>query len=391
MKVITTERIPIKMWLDELEEGAIGQAKNLANMPYAFSHIAIMPDSHKGFGMPIGAVLATKDVVVPNAVGVDINCGMVAVKTDLKAEHVKYDVVEDIMKRVERDIPVGFAQRHASMSVQTDDLLWSLRGELPEDGVVYKEYEKAGYQLGTLGGGNHFIEMDKGSDGYIWLMLHSGSRGIGNKVGTYYNKAAIKENEEHYVTDTVRADLAFLRADSQLGKDYLAEMKFCMEYANISRDIMMNTFISDLQEVITEAGVMDTIKIQHNFVDLEKHFGKNVWVHRKGAVPAYIGQRGIIAGSQGTASYIVAGKGNLQSFKTCSHGAGRRMSRTQAVKTLNLKEEQDRLVGIYNNMKTQKSLDEAPSSYKDIETVMNNQKDLVDVLVKLTPLGVVKG
>lgn len=388
MKAITTERIPIKMWAESIEDSAMQQAKNLANMPYSYRHIAIMPDSHAGYGMPIGAVLATQDVIVPNAVGVDINCGMIAVKTDLKADVMKYHIVEDIMKRVERDIPVGFSQHKEK---RENNVLEQMKDNLNDNSIVNAEYEKSMYQLGTLGGGNHFIEMDAGSDGYVWLMLHSGSRGIGNKVGTFYNKIAIADNEEHYLKNTVDAELPFLLEKSPMGINYIMEMQYCVVYANISRGLMMQDFIKDFQEVIPGTKILDLVRIDHNFVEREGHFGKSLWIHRKGAVPAFPSIKGIIAGSQGTSSYIVEGKGNKESFMTCSHGAGRVMGRKEAVRKLNLSEEQEKMKGIYNNMKSQQALDEAPSCYKDIDEVMRQQEDLVDILVKLTPLGVVKG
>ncbi len=388
MQVITTERVPIKMWAESIEDGAMEQAKALANMPYSHRHIAIMPDSHQGFGMPIGAVLATQNAIVINSVGVDINCGMNAVKTDLKADLIDYNTIEEIMKRVERDIPVGFAQHKEK---RTSNFLENLKNSLPDDSIVHSEFDKAMYQLGTLGGGNHFIEIDKGSDGYIWLMLHSGSRGIGNKVGTFYNKMAIEDNKEHYLNNTVDADLAFLPLKSEMAKRYLAEMNFCSNYADMSRNLMMHTFVADLQEVIPEVTVLDTVSISHNFVREERHFGQWLWIHRKGAVPADGGTRGIIAGSQGTASYIVQGLGNRESFMTCSHGAGRVLGRKEAIRTLSLNEEQEKMKGIYNNMNSREKLDEAPSCYKDIDEVMRQQEDLAQILVKLTPLGVVKG
>lgn len=391
MKVMFTKNKPIKIWANIVEEGAIEQAVNLANMPYTYKHVALMPDTHQGFGMPIGAVLATEKVIVPNAVGVDINCGMVAVKTSIPNEEMNYNIVEDIMKRVERDIPVGFGKHKESHKEYIEDLLKEDWDTLPVDGIVLKEFDYAGYQVGTLGGGNHFIEMDKGSDGKVWLMLHSGSRGIGNKVGTHYNKLAIQDNKEHYIQNTVDADLAFLPPNSYMETCYIAEMNFCMDYADISRKLMMDRFIADVREVIPTMTVLDKVAIQHNFVDLEHHFGKNIWVHRKGAVPASKGEMGIIAGSQGTASYIVVGLGNHQSFMTCSHGAGRVLGRKEAVKTLSLQEEQAKMSGIYNNMNSVSALDEAPSCYKDIAEVMKQQEDLAKPIVELKPLGVVKG
>ena len=388
--VITTENKPIKLWLEDIEEGALEQAKNLANLPFIFKHIAIMPDSHQGYGMPIGGVMATKDVVVPNAVGVDIGCGMCAVKTALT--ELDQDTLKKIMGGsakykggVRSKIPVGF--KHHSKK-QDPALIGHWEG-LP---IVTEEYASALKQLGTLGGGNHFIEIQKGSDGYIWLMVHSGSRTIGFKVAHHYNQLAIELNEKWKASVPKSWQLAFLPLDSQEGIDYLAEMKYCVEFASANRKLMMQGVKEALLNVVA-TNFEEAIDVPHNYAAMEHHFKTNVMIHRKGATKAYKEQLGIIPGSQGTSSYIVSGKGEPESFMSCSHGAGRKMGRKQAQRELNLEEQKTLLdvAGVIHSIKNQKDLDEAPGSYKDIAIVMANQEDLVTIKVELKPLAVVKG
>lgn len=388
--VITTENKPIKLWLEDMEEGALEQAKNLANLPFIFKHIAIMPDSHQGYGMPIGGVMATKDVVVPNAVGVDIGCGMCAVKTALT--ELDQDTLKKIMGGsakykggVRSKIPVGF--KHHSKK-QDPALIGHWEG-LP---IVTEEYASALKQLGTLGGGNHFIEIQKGSDGYIWLMVHSGSRNIGFKVAHHYNQLAIELNEKWKASVPKSWQLAFLPLDSQEGIDYLAEMKYCVEFASANRKLMMQGVKEALLNVVA-TNFEEAIDVPHNYAAMEHHFKTNVMIHRKGATKAYKEQLGIIPGSQGTSSYIVSGKGEPESFMSCSHGAGRKMGRKQAQRELNLEEQKTLLdvAGVIHSIKNQKDLDEAPGSYKDIAIVMANQEDLVTIKVELKPLAVVKG
>lgn len=395
MIVLDKYRIPIKLWfkdINDLDHGALEQAINLANMPYAFKHIAIMPDSHEGYGMPIGGVLATENVIVPNAVGVDIGCGMNAVKTSIPVEDMTYSKVKEVMERAARKIPVGMNkhQEKVEKAWMPDPTTY----HLPVKSIVKDNYESARYQLGTLGGGNHFIEMQAGSDGFVWLMLHSGSRRLGLDIGTFYNNQAKAMNAKWFNTAASNVDLAFLPVDEteQVYMNYLAEMNYAMDYAFHSRKKMMVELQHAVNQVFPNVEFPDEmINISHNFASLEKHFGKKVWVHRKGAVQAMENQLGIIPGSQGTASYITRGKGNRESFMSSSHGAGRVMSRKKARNELNLQSEMSKMEGIYNNMTTQASLDEAPSAYKNIDEVMDNQKDLVDIMVKLRPLGNLKG
>lgn len=386
MKVLATEKKPIKMWLDDLEDGALEQAKNLANLPFVFKHIAIMPDSHQGYGMPIGGVMATKDVIVPNAVGVDIGCGMCAVKTSLT--DIDTETLKKIMGEIRKVVPVGF---HKQKTFQTEF------PDMEDDLYICRENNKnAGMSVGTLGGGNHFIEIQKGSDGHIWIMVHSGSRNLGKQVADYYNQLAVKLNKEYFQDDIVEKELAFLPLDSAAGGAYIREMEYCVRYALANRKLMMKQVMKSIVKITGKNDFWckdEMINIAHNYARLENHYGKNVMVHRKGATSARDGEIGIIPGSQGTKSYIVKGKGNKESFESCSHGAGRKMGRKQAQRELSLEEEQKRLddMGVIHAIRGAQDLDEAPGSYKDIDIVMKNQEDLVEILVELTPLAVIKG
>lgn len=399
MKIITSENIPIKMWLEDIEPGALQQAKNLANLPYAFRHIALMPDSHEGYGMPIGGVLAAKDVIIPNAVGVDIGCGMCAVRTSLNS--IEKSALRNILTEIKKTIPLGFEH----YKTKQDENLMPGSGT-PDKylHVVNEEYQSALTQIGTLGGGNHFIEVQKGSDGNIWIMIHSGSRNIGKQVADYYNKLAVKLKDKFHSPVPDKWQLAVLPLISEEGQIYLKEMNYCVDFALANRKLMMakikNIFLNEipeLQRVCREYGEESAfgnmINIAHNYAVQETHFSQNVMVHRKGATLAEEGTIGIIPGSQGTKSYIVKGKGEKESFNSCSHGAGRRMGRHQAIRSLDLNDEIRRLdnQGIIHSIHSRRDLDEASSAYKDIDTVIDNQKDLIEVLIELTPLGVIKG
>jgi tRNA-splicing ligase RtcB len=380
MKVIDTEKVPIKLWLDDIEDGALAQAKNLANHPFTFKWVAIMPDSHQGYGMPIGGVLATKEVIIPNAVGVDIGCGMSAAKTSLT--NIDTDTIKSIMGEIRKVVPVGFNHHQEAQE-------WTQFDNAPDLPIIQKELSSAKTQLGTLGGGNHFIEIQRGDDGHIWVMLHSGSRNFGLKTATEYHKKA-QALCERWVSDIPDKDLAFLPLDTQEGQEYLTAMNYCLEFAFANRALMMDR-IMNIVSAITFGAEIDRVNIHHNYAIMEHHFGQNVLVHRKGATKATVGLRGIIPGSMGTHSYIVEGLGNPDSFESCSHGAGRRMGRKEAGRVLNLEEEQAKMAGIVNGLRTVKDLDEAPGAYKDIDVVMENQKDLVKKVVELTPLASIKG
>lgn len=387
MKVIYDgmgDKLPIKMWIDDIEEGAMKQAANSSRLPFAFKHIAIMPDCHQGYGMPIGGVLATKDYIIPNAVGVDIGCGMRSVKSYI--QYINSDTLKKIIQKIRETIPVGFNHNKED----NKEAMPPAVGDLP---VVSQEYIKAMKQIGTLGGGNHFIEFQRGLDGCIWIMIHSGSRNLGYKVAQYYNNRA-KVMNRYWISSVPKEwDLAFLPVDSFDGKRYISEMNYCIEFAKANREVMM----SKIKEIlISECGEVDFEKeldVAHNYVRLESHFGQNVWVHRKGATSAKLGELGIIPGSMGSSSFIVEGLGNKESFCSCSHGAGRNLSRTKARETLNLEEEIKRLdkQGIIHGIRNKGDLDEASGAYKDINKVMENQNDLIKIVEKLQPIASIKG
>jgi len=388
--VITTERQPIKLWLNDIEDGALAQAKNLANLPFIFKHIALMPDCHQGYGMPIGGVMATKGVIVPNAVGVDIGCGVMAVKTNIEIHDVKAAELRQVLGEIRQLVPVGFEKHKADRACQLDG---KMSREFLPGGIVEYEWDNAVRSLGTLGGGNHFIEIQAGSDGYVYLMIHSGSRNLGFQVAKYYNNIAIVSNEKWFSIVPKEYELAFLPLDSIEGQEYLCEMRYCVGYASMNREIIMAKVKQAIAAIIGGVEFYEHIDIAHNYAAMENHFGQNVLVHRKGATRARDGELGLIPGSQGTSSYLVEGKGCPDSFESCSHGAGRRMSRTQARRELDLAGEKKRLdnAGVIHSVRNKKDLDEAAGAYKDIEVVMANQADLVRVLVELRPLAVIKG
>jgi tRNA-splicing ligase RtcB (3'-phosphate/5'-hydroxy nucleic acid ligase) len=386
-QVINTERIPIKLWIEDIEEGALEQAQNMSNLPFAFRHVAIMPDSHQGYGMPIGGVLATNGVIIPNAVGVDIGCGMCALKTSMT--EIETDTLKKVMSGIRNKVPLGFNHQKER---QSENLMPSAENII-KGGIVERQYEAALKQIGTLGGGNHFIEIQKGSDGHIWIMIHSGSRNIGLKVAEHYNKLATRLNERWFSEIPSKWQLAFLPIETREAKEYMAEMQYCVDFAFANRKLMMENIKASFEAELTDFAELDFVNIAHNYARWENHFDTNVIVHRKGATSAKDGEIGIIPGSQGTKSYIVKGKGNPESFESCSHGAGRALSRKKAQNTLSLEEEIARLdkQNIIHAIRNKKDLDEAPGAYKNIDIVMENQKDLVDIEVELTPLAVIKG
>jgi len=377
----------IKSWCSDIEEGAWKQALNLAHLPFIHRHVALMSDAHQGFGMPIGGVIATKDVIIPHAVGSDISCGMVSCKTSLT--EIDVESTKKIMGGIRSKIPVGFSHhsKKQGIDLMPDVTLFN------EKHIVFQEFESALKQLGTLGGNNHFIELQKGSDGHIWIMIHSGSRNLGYKVADHYNKVAIKLNEKWHTKVPKEWQLAFLPMDSDEGQMYFEEMNYCTEFALANRKLMMERIKECFLEVFPDVKFDEMINIHHNFAAMENHFGENVLVHRKGATLARKGTIGIIPGSQGTASYIVEGLGNPESFMSCSHGSGRKMSRTKAKNELNLEDEIKLLddQGIVHGIRHKNDLDEAAGAYKNIEDVISQQLDLIKVLVKLKPLAVIKG
>ena len=377
----------ILSWCESPDETAVEQAINLSKHPCLVGNVCLMSDTHGGFGMPIGGVVALENAVSPNMVGVDINCGVLAVQTNLS--RIDREKLESLVNVLYNIIPLGFSHHEKPQ----DDPIFDNKEKWENTTVCLRELDSARKQLGTLGGGNHFIEIQKGNDGHVWFMLHSGSRNLGFKVAHHYNELAKKLCKMWKHDDVVENDIAFLPIGTKEAADYLREMKLCGDFAFQNRAHMANIIKKELAKLCPEVSFTKEVNIHHNYAALEYHYGKNVWVHRKGATLARKGTIGIIPGSQGTRSYIVEGLGNEASLQSCSHGAGRKMSRKKAVSELNLENEKNLLdnQGIIHRLDAQNKLDEAAGAYKDINTVMNEQKDLVKVLVELSPLAVIKG
>ena len=338
---------------------------------------------HQGYGMPIGGVAALDGAVSANMVGVDIGCGMVAVETNLV--HVDKLALKTIMGKMREIIPVGFKHQESQQAV-------AVMPEPSNQEIVLREFESARKQIGTLGGGNHFIDLLKGG-GHIWIMIHSGSRNLGLQVAQHYNRLAKDLNPQRDFVVPKSWDLAYFPTDIEEAQKYIAEMQYCVDFAYASRKLMMDRTLEIFADTLPCVTHEPMINIAHNYASLEHHFGKNVWVHRKGATSARKGELGIIPGSQGTKSYIVKGLGNPESFNSCSHGAGRTMSRSKAKEKLDFAQQKKLLddQGIVHGMRTKKDLDEAPGAYKDIAVVMENQADLVEIVTELSPIANIKG
>ncbi|MBF0224425.1 MAG: RtcB family protein [Desulfobacterales bacterium] len=401
-------KVPIKSWCNDIEDGAMQQAINLSKHPVVFHHVALMPDCHEGYGMPIGGVMACSNAVIPNAVGVDIGCGMGAVQTDFPEDSLQKDMIRRILNHLKKLIPVGEGHSHRSdQSWDGFEEYMDKYGDIDKSKLAPSWYSKkvwdlAKKNLGSLGGGNHFIEIQAGNDGFVWLMIHSGSRNLGYIIANHYNETAKKLNQKSNISLPSK-DLAFLSADSEEGVSYIRDMNFALNYAKENRRHIMENFKTAFYNEIS-CNFVKEINIHHNYAALENHFGRNIWLHRKGATSAKKGELGIIPGSMGTPSYIVEGLGNTESFMSCSHGSGRVMGRMDASRRLS-KEECDKSMsgivfdgwGKFKGFGKKKhkggslDLSEAPQAYKNIENVIQSEIDLIHPLVKLKPLGVVKG
>lgn len=373
----------ILCWSKNPEDEAIKQAENIEKHPCLVGNVCLMPDCHAGYGMPIGGVVALDNAVCPNMVGVDIGCGMLAVQTNLT--NISREQLLDIIEGIKKNIPVGFSHQQQA---QENDLFEDDRWE--KTTICKQEKESAKHQLGTLGGGNHFIEIQKGNDNHIWFMIHSGSRNLGKKVADYYNKIAEDLCSKYRQNECIKNELAFLPKGTEEFENYWIEMSLCLDFAYQNRQMMSNAIKKEFVRVMNCEFIQE-INIHHNYASIENHYSRNVIVHRKGATLARENTIGIIPGSQGTSSYIVQGLGNPKSLCSCSHGAGRKMSRKKAKEILTVEHENEIMGDIIHDIKSKEQLDEAPSAYKDIDTVMEEQKDLVKILVQLRPLAVVKG
>ena len=406
MKVIAEDKKhPIKAWIDgvELEEAAREQLLNVAGMPFVHRHIAVMPDVHWGMGATVGSVIPTKKAIIPAAVGVDIGCGMIAAKTSLKAKDLP-DNLHGLRTAIEAAVPHGRSDnggandkgRHQGDAPEAAkegfaDLFSTLQALVAEHPLLERNASSASLHMGTLGTGNHFIEVCLDEDDSVWIMLHSGSRGIGNAIGTYFiNKA--KEDMRRWFINLPDEDLAYLPEGSENFNAYIHALHWAQEFARRNRETMMKLTVAAIRKELGRDfdATLLAVNCHHNYVQKEHHFGENVWLTRKGAVSAKAGEYGIIPGSMGARSYIVRGKGNPESFCSCSHGAGRRMSRAEAKRRFTTEDHVKATQGI-ECRKDEEVIDETPMAYKDIDAVIAAQADLVEVVHTLHQLVCVKG
>ncbi|CDH46009.1 RtcB family protein [Candidatus Contendibacter odensensis] len=395
-RIIIQGKVPVKIYTDDVDSPAVKQLVNIAQLPFIHSHVAAMPDVHVGIGATVGAVIPTKGAIIPAAVGVDIGCGMVATRLSLTASQLP-DNLRPLRTAIEAAVPVGFAMHPNGPGVPAS-AVHALSGGL--DRIVHKhpgilKMQKNSertwaQQLGTLGGGNHFIELCLDENQDVWVMLHSGSRGIGNVIGRYFIELARKDMGQHLANLPDR-DLAYLQEGAAHFDDYVTAVQWAQDYAMTNRREMMRLILDALMRQLPPFTLTrEAINCHHNYVTVERHFGEDLFITRKGAIRAGVGDLGIIPGSMGAKSYIVRGKGEPESFCSCSHGAGRRMSRGQAKKKFDQQDLIDQTVGV-ECRKDSGVLDEIPGAYKPIDEVMANQSDLVEVVHTLKQVVCVKG
>jgi tRNA-splicing ligase RtcB len=390
MQVISEARIPIKNWAPELDAGAHDQAVNLANLPFAISHVALMPDAHTGFGMPIGGVLFADKAVVPYGIGVDIGCGVTLARTDVSVEQLKRGRLDRVLEAIERSVPTGFRSHGHPVDRKAAGAEIGL--EVPGS-IERAWFERAIDQLGTMGSGNHFLEVQRDDEGRVYVMLHSGSRSLGKAICDAYYKEAVALCERRHVLPPDK-QLAFLPMGTPEYEAYWSAMEYALRYAEVNRTRMMAAAEGAFRACTAMRTWHRLIDIHHNYAAWEKHGGRDGIVHRKGAVRARAGETVLIPGSMGTASYVAEGLGNPESFETCQHGAGRAMSRTAArkQKTSDQVYRDMQKLGIALLAGTPKEVaEEAAFAYKDIDEVMAASADLIRPVTRLVPLGVVKG
>lgn len=387
--------VPVKIFTQDVDEESLDQLRKMAQLNFIHSHIAVMPDVHLGKGATVGSVIPTKNAIIPSAVGVDIGCGMNALRLSLKAYQLP-DNLSAIRNAIERKVPVGFEQHKqvkakASTLSPLDKRLKAITDKHPALRRMLRQFDATWQkQLGTLGGGNHFIELCIDENDDVWVMLHSGSRGLGNVIGTYFIERAKKEAQNRFghVPDK---DLSYFAEGSANFDDYVEAVEWAQEYAFENRREMMRLILEAMRPLLPSFQMTkEAINCHHNYVQREIHFGEEVFVTRKGAISAQQDEYGIIPGSMGAKSYIVKGRGNPDSFCSCSHGAGRRMSRAKAKILFN----QQDLIAQTQGIECRKDkgvVDEIPSAYKDIDQVMENQRDLVEVVHTLKQVMCIKG
>jgi tRNA-splicing ligase RtcB (3'-phosphate/5'-hydroxy nucleic acid ligase) len=394
MQIINDTKVPVKIWATDLEPEAVKQVRNIANLPFIHNHVAVMADGHAGKGSTVGTVIATKGAIIPAAVGVDIGCGMCAVKLPFRASQLP-DSLDKLRSSIERSVPVGFHANNEITERVSATINSMSKPSVELSHLPFTLTNKSALQLGTLGGGNHFIEICQDTEGGCWVMLHSGSRNIGKTLAEKHIDTA-KGLMKQYFIDLPDSDLAYLVHKTPEFDAYLHDLLWAQRYAKENRNEMMLRVLKDVSYFVygedKGSEFMTTFRVDchHNYTHMENHFGKNIWVTRKGAVSVRKDEYGIIPGSMGTKSYIVKGKGNFDSFCSCSHGAGRKMSRTKARALFTIED----LVKQTNGIECRKDsdvIDEIPGAYKDIDQVMAAQSDLVEIVYTLKQLICVKG
>ncbi|HLS50819.1 MAG TPA: RtcB family protein [Burkholderiaceae bacterium] len=383
---------PIRIWTDDVDDLALQQLKNLAQLPFIAPHgVACMPDVHAGLGATVGSVIATDSAIIPSAVGVDIGCGMNAVRLSLTADQLP-DNLAPVRREIEKRVPVGLGRggshRDRNAPQLPGDILQRYNQITDKHPGLFNRNTQV--QLGTLGSGNHFIEVCLDQNDDVWVMLHSGSRGPGNVIGRYFIERAKRHMESQGIKLPDR-DLAYLSDGSADFNDYVEAVQWAQDYAFENRRFMMKAVLAGLRKQLPSFEItQEAINCHHNYVEQEEHFGQKLWVTRKGAIRAREDDLGIIPGSMGQRSYIVRGKGNAESYTSCSHGAGRRMSRREARRRFTLDDLREQTKGV-ESRKDRAVIDEIPGAYKDIDEVMARQTDLVDVLYTLKQVVCVKG
>lgn len=393
-QTVETANVPVKIYTEDIDAQSIQQLKNIAGLPIVHHHVAAMPDVHLGMGAAVGSVIPTKDAIIPAAVGVDIGCGMCAARLSLNANDLP-ESLKGVRRVIEKTVPVGFDQHNRPVGDERLDELQSgferIKQHAPSiEDMVKNADKKFSHQLGTLGGGNHFIELCLDEQDRVWVMLHSGSRSIGNVIGRYYIEQAKRDMQTH-IKNLPDKNLAYLKEGTEHYDDYVFAVGWAQRYARANRDAMLRLILKAVRAELPPFQVTDeAINCHHNYVTEEEHFGEKVHLTRKGAIRAGEGELGIIPGSMGVQSYIVRGKGSADAFDSCAHGAGRRMSRTQAKKQFDVEALKNQTRGV-ECRKDKGVLDEIPGAYKDIDSVMANQTDLVDVVHTLKQVLTVKG
>jgi tRNA-splicing ligase RtcB len=387
--------VPVKVYTGDMEAAARQQLVNVSRLPIVHHHVAAMPDVHLGIGATVGAVIPTLRAIIPAAVGVDIGCGMIATRLSLTANDIDEASLQKIFNQISRDVPVGFDQHDEGRARESaarpfERKLRQIKEKHP--GIEKRVGKRSSWvrQMGTLGGGNHFIEVCLDESNRVWVMLHSGSRGIGNAIGTYFIELAKKDAARNQILLPDR-DLAYFSEGAAHFSDYVEAVDWAQDYARANRAEMLDLVLEALRRHLPAFEVTrEAVNCHHNYVERETHFGRQVWLTRKGAIRARAGDLGIIPGSMGARSYIVRGKGSADSFDSCAHGAGRRMSRTQAEKQFSIGDLGRQTEGVVCR-KDKGVLDEIPGAYKDIDQVMANQSDLVEVVHTLKQVVCVKG